>query len=85
MDNLLEAKGQPLLFHCTAGKDRTGFAAAITLRLLGVPEETILEDYLLSNDYTRWLRWMILTYLRLSRVSGCHFRTPAFGCQAAVP
>ena len=70
MDNLLEAKGQPLLFHCTAGKDRTGFAAAITLRLLGVPEETILEDYLLSNDYTRWLRWMILTYLRLSRGKG---------------
>lgn len=65
--HLLEAQGQPLLVHCTAGKDRTGFAAAITLRMLGVSMENIVEDYLLSNHYTRRLRWMILTYLRLSR------------------
>lgn len=48
---ILEAAGRPVLFHCTAGKDRTGFAAAITLRLIGVPEDTILNDYLLSNVY----------------------------------
>ena len=41
----------PALFHCTTGKDRTGWAAAALLRLLGVPKETIMEDYLRSNDY----------------------------------
>ena len=41
------------LFHCTAGKDRTGWASAVLLTLLGVPEETVLDDYLLSNEYYR--------------------------------
>lgn len=45
------AGGSPVLFHCTAGKDRTGFAAALLLRLLGVPHETVMQDYLLTNDY----------------------------------
>lgn len=39
----------PLLFHCTAGKDRAGIAAALLLDVLGVPWETILADYSLSN------------------------------------
>jgi protein-tyrosine phosphatase len=38
--------------HCTAGKDRTGFAAAAVLRTLGVPLETVYEDFLLTNHYT---------------------------------
>ena len=42
----------PALVHCTAGKDRTGFAAAVVLRTLGVPEETVYEDFLLTNHYT---------------------------------
>lgn len=41
----------PALFHCTTGKDRTGWAAAALLTLLEVPEETVMEDYLRSNDY----------------------------------
>ena len=41
----------PALFHCTAGKDRTGMAAALLLSLLGVDEETILDDYELSTTY----------------------------------
>ncbi len=43
--------GLPALIHCTYGKDRTGFAAAMVLDTLGVPWETIVEDYLLSNVY----------------------------------
>jgi protein-tyrosine phosphatase len=39
------------VYHCTAGKDRTGWASAVLLTLLGVPEETVLEDYLLSNEF----------------------------------
>lgn len=43
----------PALIHCTAGKDRTGFAAAVMLLALGVPEDTVYEDYLLTNHYRR--------------------------------
>jgi protein-tyrosine phosphatase len=39
----------PLLFHCTAGKDRTGITAALLLLALGVPESTAISDYTLSN------------------------------------
>jgi protein-tyrosine phosphatase len=39
------------LVHCAAGKDRTGFAAAMVLSALGVPKETIFADYMLTADY----------------------------------
>lgn len=39
----------PQLFHCTAGKDRTGWAAALLLEIAGVDRATILADYLLTN------------------------------------
>ena len=39
----------PLVFHCAAGKDRTGLTAALILDLLGVSREIIYEDYLLTN------------------------------------
>jgi len=48
---LFSANGRPVLFHCAAGKDRTGYAAAIILRMLGVPLDVVMEDYLLSNRY----------------------------------
>lgn len=41
----------PLAFNCSAGKDRTGVAAALLLTALGVPRETVIEDYLLTNRY----------------------------------
>jgi protein-tyrosine phosphatase len=40
----------PQLFHCTAGKDRTGWAAALLLELAGVDRATIIADYLLTNE-----------------------------------
>src|SRR6516162_5206858 len=43
----------PVVVHCTAGKDRTGFACALILHALGVPEKTIGEDYLLTNRFYR--------------------------------
>lgn len=43
----------PTLYHCTAGKDRTGWASAVILTILGVPRETVMADYLASNDYLR--------------------------------
>ncbi|MBL8359587.1 MAG: tyrosine-protein phosphatase [Rubrivivax sp.] len=44
---------EPLVFHCTAGKDRTGVAAALLLRALGVPAEVVEQDYLLTNAHFR--------------------------------
>ena len=51
-ERLGDAANLPALVHCTAGKDRTGLAAALILRALGVPIETVYEDFLLTNHYT---------------------------------
>lgn len=49
---LLQEKQQvPLLFHCSSGKDRSGMCAALILYALGVEKETIIQDYLLSNQF----------------------------------
>lgn len=47
----LLAGNVPLAFNCSAGKDRTGVAAALVLTALDVPRETVIGDYLLSNRY----------------------------------
>lgn len=50
--NLLQNETDvPLMFHCSAGKDRTGMGAALFLYSLGVDEKTIMNDYLASNIY----------------------------------
>ena len=51
-DHLLQTE-TPVVFHCTAGKDRTGVAAALILLALGVPRNTVLQDYLLTNQHYR--------------------------------
>ena len=51
MFRLLLAGDQQVLIHCASGKDRTGFGAALILDVLGVEEEAIVEDYLLTNKY----------------------------------
>ncbi len=43
----------PVLFHCTAGKDRTGIAAALLLSALGVDRTVIIQDYLLSVEFLK--------------------------------
>jgi protein-tyrosine phosphatase len=53
LHHVLEADRRPVLFHCAAGKDRTGVAAALILTALGVAPEVIMEDYLLSNRLYR--------------------------------
>ena len=50
--NLIDDEG-PALFHCTAGKDRAGFAAAITLIALGVSKEDVIQDYMKTNQFTQ--------------------------------
>jgi protein-tyrosine phosphatase len=48
---ILAAEDARFLVHCAAGKDRTGFAAAIVLLALGVPREVVMRDYLLTGRY----------------------------------
>ncbi|MER8046140.1 tyrosine-protein phosphatase [Streptomyces sp. NPDC094032] len=52
-----------VLFHCTAGKDRTGWADAALLTALGVPEETVMADYLASNTYRAAANEAVLSHL----------------------
>ena len=61
--SLVEDNTTPMLFHCTAGKDRTGFASAIFLLALGVPKDTVVADYVQSTG-NLWQKaqqtmWMI--------------------------
>jgi len=61
---LVEPRQWPLLFHCTGGKDRTGAAAALVLLALGVPPETVIADYGLSDGYNSDVRLIIYEHLR---------------------
>jgi protein-tyrosine phosphatase len=53
------AVGRPVLFHCTSGKDRTGFGAAVILLALGARREAVLEDYVLTNHYKRDIQHLL--------------------------
>jgi protein-tyrosine phosphatase len=48
--DLAQPAHRPALFHCTTGKDRTGWAAAAMLMLLGVSDDDVMRDYMLTND-----------------------------------
>lgn len=50
-EGLLALEQGAFLVHCSAGKDRTGFACALILHALGVDEQTVLEDYLMTNEF----------------------------------
>jgi len=50
-DILLENNEGSVLWHCTMGKDRTGLATVFLLSALGVPRESIISDYLMTNQY----------------------------------
>ncbi len=52
LDRLLDG-GAPLLFHCTAGKDRTGYGAAVLLTALGVPWDQVVRDFEATNQLWR--------------------------------
>lgn len=66
----------PALIHCTGGKDRTGFIAALIQLVVGVPHETVIEQYLLSNTLVkprmkkveRFIRWMSLWQVSPERI-----------------
>jgi protein-tyrosine phosphatase len=53
MDLVLDQSNWPILIHCNAGKDRSGIAVALILEALGVDRDTIMEEYLLTNEIGR--------------------------------
>jgi protein-tyrosine phosphatase len=66
----LAATDKPFLYHCTAGKDRTGVSTAILMKILGVPEESIYEDYLLINKIQPPAQFASLMAKRLEAYAG---------------
>ncbi len=48
--DLARERNRPALFHCTTGKDRTGWASAVMLMLMGVSDDDVMAEYLLTND-----------------------------------
>ena len=56
----LANSAEPALYHCTGGKDRTGVATALLLRVLGVDDNTIVDDFLLTNLFRTASRLAVL-------------------------
>ncbi|MGG7101821.1 tyrosine-protein phosphatase [Rhodococcus sp. 24CO] len=79
---LAETDG-PQVFHCTAGKDRTGWASMLLLSIAGVDRATIMSDYLLTNEYSTESIKATLAYI--SSVAGPAVATnmePLLGVEA---
>ncbi|MBA4492838.1 tyrosine-protein phosphatase [Paenactinomyces guangxiensis] len=71
-----DERNLPVLIHCKGGKDRTGYISALIQLLVGVPYQTVLEEYMLSNDLIgprmkkieRYIRWMTLFQISSDRM-----------------
>jgi protein-tyrosine phosphatase len=73
----------PVLYHCTAGKDRTGWMSAILLTLLGVPAPAVYQDYLASNTDLAASNQALLTELEhIGLVTDPALLQPMLGVQA---
>lgn len=62
---LADPNNTPAVIHCTVGKDRTGFIAALLQKLAQVPDEVIIEDYLKTNELMKDHVKKFMRYLRL--------------------
>ncbi|AZA77632.1 tyrosine-protein phosphatase [Chryseobacterium sp. G0186] len=72
---ILDSK-EPILYHCTAGKDRTGIITALILTILKFDKETIYNEYLLSNNFRK-----DLVEKRLRLANKLHFLYPKMDLQ----
>ena len=81
----LMAGNTPVLFHCSGGKDRTGVAAVLILLALGASEETIKEDYLLSNVYLEELiEDRLDDHILLAKLSD-NYKTHVMASEGVIP
>ncbi|MEE2677652.1 MAG: tyrosine-protein phosphatase [Myxococcota bacterium] len=65
-ERITQEENLPALIHCTGGKDRAGLGAALILRTLGVPLDSVYEDFLLTNLYTARNIERALWYIRFA-------------------
>lgn len=79
---LADPDNLPAVIHCTAGKDRAGVVTALILSVLGVPDETIVADYTLSNHFAEAYIWEIER--RISRMRWIGMRKEHFFPMAAA-
>ncbi|WP_297512857.1 tyrosine-protein phosphatase [uncultured Caulobacter sp.] len=77
---LAEGRG-PALIHCAAGKDRTGVLAALTHHIAGVADDDIIDDYLLTNDPTRFAR---RGHIFMDNIEAATGRRPSEGAMRAA-
>lgn len=68
---------KPVLFHCTAGKDRTGIAAALILTSLGVDKQTVINDYVMSEQ--------LLDPAEMMKATDEHKADPMYAAFARLP
>ncbi|KAJ6109485.1 hypothetical protein N7486_001720 [Penicillium sp. IBT 16267x] len=82
MLHILKNPNTPILFHCTAGKDRTGVFAALLLKLCGVEDEVIVADYALTKEgLGAWGEYLIKRILEKGEVSTREQAEALMGCQ----
>lgn len=63
VEELSDPQNLPALIHCSMGKDRTGFVAALILTTLGVPYSEVIQDYLLTNSCIHaWVEQLVLRH-----------------------
>jgi protein-tyrosine phosphatase len=90
LSGLADETRLPAVFHCAAGKDRTGMVAALLLSVLGVPEQDILDDYELTSRYRTSERLnAVMERLRTERgvppeVAAGILRTPRWAMQSVL-
>jgi protein-tyrosine phosphatase len=70
LDDIIAGEQLPVLIHCTAGKDRTGFLTALILLTLGVPLDQVHYDYALTEKYTDMDRAMAVSAVYLKSIVG---------------
>lgn len=84
-ERIMQPENLPALVHCTAGKDRAGFASALILSVLGVPRASVMEDFMLTNHYTATAterQFAMIEIFSLFRVDTDALR-PLFGVEPA--
>jgi protein-tyrosine phosphatase len=70
LNDMIAGSQSPMLIHCTAGKDRTGFLTALILLTLGVPLDQVHYDYALTEKYTDMERMMAASAAYLKGIVG---------------
>jgi protein-tyrosine phosphatase len=75
----------PLLFHCSQGKDRTGIGAILIMLALGIGEEQIRYDYLLSNEYRRSFIEKKMQSMKLLHRFSDNIRTAIMAAEGVLP